>query len=152
SSEHPAKSEAWKIPLPRYKLSMKWKDDSGVITRWADTAPVTDAGLAISRYSMEDPQFVVKNLFSRIRYSKVLHAAVREGPAGVPISIHASLLGNRQDARLSLQYRLAGQGFRFTSLEMIESKPNVYSATLPSAPAGTTIFYYLHCVDQTDYF
>ena len=152
SSEHPAKADAWKISMPRYKLAMKWKDDKGVIKRWADTTPSSDAGAALSRYSMQDPQAAIKNLLSHLRYAKILHVPARESKSGDPISIHASLLGNRQGARLTLHYRLAGHGFDFTTVNMTEGKTNIYSASIPAAPTGSTIFYYLQCVDQTDYF
>ena len=49
--------------MPRYRLTMKWKDDHGVIKRWADTTPFADADVPLSGYSMQDPQFAVKNLF-----------------------------------------------------------------------------------------
>src|ERR1700722_9935657 len=101
---------------------------------------------------MQDPQSAVQGLFTRLRYAKILHVPARELDTGSPLSVHASLMGNRKGVRVSLHYRYSGQGFLFTALDMTEGQNNVYTASIPAAKAGTTIFYYIQAFDQTDYF
>ncbi len=151
-SEHPTNADKSKIQLPRYKLTMKWKDDNGVIKRWAETTPVPDEARSLSRYSMQDPQFAAQGLFSRLRYATILHVPMRAVNAGAPVSVHASLLGNRLGVHVTLHYRYSGRGFHFAVVNMTEVQSNIYSGSIPAAEAGKTIFYYIHAVDQTDYF
>jgi hypothetical protein len=130
---------------------MKWKDDHGVIKRWADTSPVPDSG-TLTRYSMEDPRFAVKTLFNQLRYRKILHAPVREGAAGSPVSVHASLLGHRHGVKVSLHYRYAGSGFQFAAVDMAEHENNIYSASIPTTNSAGTIYYYIQAAGETNYF
>jgi len=152
SSANPASAEDWKIPTPLYKMTMRWKDDKGVIVRWADTTPVPDASGTPSRYSIEDPRSAVKSLFTHLRYEKILHVPVRELAVNAPLSVHASILGKREGLQVRLYYRYSGKGFHFAAVDMTEHQPNIYSTTIPATNTAGTIYYYIQAVDQTNYF
>ena len=151
--EKPEQALAWKIPQPWAKMAMKWKEERGVLTRWADTtlAPEQPAG-EFDNYAVEDPKSAVKSLLTEFRYAKILHAPVRRAVAGRPVTVHASLLGPRAVAKLTLFYRSAGAGFRFTSVQMTAQEKNVYSSTIPAGKAGETLYYYIRASDQTEFF
>jgi hypothetical protein len=134
-------------------MAMKWKEDHGVLTRWAETSLSPEEGSGdLDTYSMQDPKFVVKNLLTQFRYARILHAPVRNATAGQPLEVHASILGSRAEARLTLFYRFAGTGFRFIEVSMAERGKNVYSAQIPARKPGDTVFYYIRATDQTGYF
>ena len=151
--EKPEQALKWTVEMPRGKMTMQWKEDHGVLTRWADTrlTPDTASG-EVDAYSMQNPKFVIRNLFTDFRYSKILHAPVRTAVAGEPLLIHASLLGPRKQAKLTLFYRYAGTGFQFVPLEMPEKEENVYAAAIPAGEPSGTIYYYIRAADQTEYF
>jgi hypothetical protein len=153
SCENPEQALKWKVALPRGKMAMKWKEEHGVLTRWADTALAPDEATGdTDAYSMQDPKFAVKNLLTEFRYAKILHAPIRRASGGSPVSVHASILGARAAAKLTLFYRLAGTGFRFTPVAMAERDKNVYSGNIPAAKSGDTIYYYILATDQTAFF
>jgi hypothetical protein len=153
SCENPEAALKWKIEQPRSKMAMKWKEEHGLLTRWADTTLAADeAGGDADAYTMQSPKSAIKNLLTEFRYAKILHAPIRRAVAGSPATVHASILGSRAGAKLTLFYRMAGAGFRFTSVEMTEDDKNVYSGAIPGAKAGDTIYYYIRATDQTVFF
>ncbi len=101
---------------------------------------------------MQHPSLAIKNLLTEFRYAKILHAPMRSAAAGSPVSVHASILGARAAARVTLFYRFAGTGFRFTQVEMAQRDKNVYSGAIPAAKPGDTIYYYIRATDQTGFF
>jgi len=151
---------------------MRWKQEKGVLTRWADEKLYSDGdsrymgqtrdtnGAAIwvphvvsDRYSMRDPRAVIKDLFFEHRDASIMHAPLRSAPAGHPVSFHASFLGKRESARLTLLYRWAGQGFDFTPVDMKEEETkNVYSALVPAGQPGQKLLYYVQALDGTSFF
>jgi hypothetical protein len=153
NSEHPEISEKWKRE-PRQKMTLRWKEEQGVLKRWADTtlAPDDSTEDLPDRYSMESPQSTIRNLFSSLRYTKILHVPVRHTKPESQIEIHASLLGLRKDVRLQLFYRVAGRGFEFTPVNMSEREKNVYSASIPAGKSGDRLLYYIKASDETDFF
>ncbi|MEO7652330.1 MAG: hypothetical protein ABIZ80_17840, partial [Bryobacteraceae bacterium] len=153
SSVNPEQVLKWTIESPRGKMAMKWKEERGVLSRSADTSLTPeDPASETDVYSMQHPRFVVKNLLTAFRYAKILHAPVRNAVAGSPAQVHASYLGGREKARLTLFYRLAGSGFRFTPVEMAEDEKNVYAGQIPAAKAGDTVYYFIRATDETGYF
>jgi hypothetical protein len=153
NSEHPEKAETWK-PEAHHKMALRWKEERGVLTRWADTALASDdaAGDLPDRYSMRSAQSVIQKLFRLHRYSKILHVPIRYAKAGSPVRVHASLLGSREKLRMKVFYRIAGRGFEFASADMSESGKNIYSGSLPAAGTGDTLLYYFQTSGETDYF
>jgi hypothetical protein len=147
----PAKVLEWKVERPRHKFEMKAKETAGVWSRRADLTPVPEStGAPAERYTQIEPRAVVQDVVRRLRYARLLHTPLRFASEGVPVRIHASLLGKREAASVSVYYRLAGRGFSFQMLEMkAEPSENRYSATIPAARAGDTVYYYLQARDET---
>ena len=120
NSEHPKSAEKWQIENPQSKMTLQWKEEQGVVTRWADIALKPAAAEDFpDRYSMRHPRLVVKNLFNDFRYSKILHAPVRSMdagrasqraclPAGPPRRCEFNAALPAGGARLSFQFRRDG--------------------------------------------
>ncbi len=146
----PGDTIKWQAELPRYRLTMKWKEENGALSRWMDPQPAPETSTAaIERYSLRQPREVLGAVFQRVRYQKILHAPLRFGQEGKAIPVHASLTGLRAGDRLRLFYRLGASGFRFQEIEMKESGPNLYSAAIRTAGAPQSVFYYLRADGPT---
>jgi hypothetical protein len=135
---------------PPQKLTMRWKEEGGVLHRWADLTPSPDemADSMPDQYSIRSPQSVVNTLIAKFRYARVLHTPVRYAEAGAPIPIHASVTGDPAKAALKVYFRLAGSGFRLSSVAMAEKERNVYAAEIPGQKPGTTIWYFIQPTDD----
>jgi hypothetical protein len=145
----PEKTIKWKQELPRYTVTMKWKEENGTLKRWPDLQPVAEAGGApIERYSMKAPEAVLREVMERSRYRKILHGPVRRAKDS-GIQVQASLTGARKSVRFRLFYRLSGAGFRFREIEMKEIAGNIYAAELIGIPAGSRVLYYLQADAET---
>jgi len=72
--------------------------------------------------------------------------------AGAPITLYASILGSRESLRMTLYYRFAGRDFHFDSVEMTQHEKNIYTASLPSARLGNSLFYYIDVVDKLHHY
>lgn len=141
----------WKPQLPRYTLTMKWKEENGVLTRWADTQPVAEAAdKSVDRYSMKSPEAVWCEVMQRQRYRKILHGPIR-WTEDDKVQIRASLTGVRDNVPLRLFYRLAGAGFRYDEIRMQDTGGNVYSAELKGIPAGSRVLYYIEAKANTTF-
>jgi len=138
---------------PRTRLTMKWKEDQGTPVRWADTTPVPEAwDAAVDRYSMRPPEAELRDVVERFRYRKILHLPPRWVGKGYGREIQASLTGRRQGVRLRVFHRKVGAGFQFTGSDMKEVAENVYTFSLPDAPAGTRIAYYVRADAETAFY
>ena len=83
SCENPEHVLKWKIELPRGKMAMKWKEEHGVLTRWADTTPARDEAAGdLERMPSRIRGSRIKNLLTEFRYAKILHAPLRRAAAG----------------------------------------------------------------------
>jgi hypothetical protein len=131
-------------------MTMEWKEEGGVLHRWASLTLKPDDmpdGMP-DQYSMQSPQSVVNRLVAGFRYAGILHAPIRCAEAGMPISIHASVMGDRNQRKLKIFFRVAGEGFRFSPVDMTEKERNIYSAVIPAQQAGATIWYFIRGADE----